>query len=97
MRIVYKKPGQPAEARNVPNTLDEWQRLVGGYIETLTLSEDIVLICNEDGRYLGLAPNVKFRNQIIVGPVVFVGVRDDEFFDIDRDTEAKLIEFYKEV
>lgn len=97
MRIVYKKPGKPAEARNVPNTLDEWQRLVGGYIETVSLSENIIIVCNEEGWLLDLQPNVKFRNQIIVGPVVFVGVRDDEFFDIDRDTEAKLIEFYREV
>ena len=97
MRIVYKKPGQVAEARNVPNTLDEWQRLVGGYIETVALDKNTLLICNEEGKLLKLQPNILFNNDIIVGPVIFVGVKDDDFIDIDRDMETRIIEFYREV
>ena len=96
MRIVIKKPGQPAEARNVPNTLEQWQMLVGGYIETMTLSEDLILICNEEGQLLNLEPNFKYYNSIILGPVVFVGIKDDEFIDIDRDMERGLIDFFRE-
>ena len=97
MRIVYKKPGEPAEARNVPNELEEWQKLVGGYIETVYLTRDLIMIANEEGLLLELAPNFKYHGQMIVGPVVFVGVKDDEFIDIDRDWERKIIEYYREV
>lgn len=97
MRIVYKKPGKPAEARNVPNELDEWQRLVGGYIEKVYLPKDLVMIANEEGKQLELSPNFKYHGDIICGPVVFVGVKDDDFIDISRDWEEMILDYYREV
>ena len=32
MKIIYKAPGRSAEVRDVPNTLEALQGLVGGYI-----------------------------------------------------------------
>lgn len=97
MRIVVKRPGEPAEARNIPNELDEWQSLVGGYIETVPLTRDLAMVVNEEGKLLRLAPNFTYHGDIIVGPAVFVGVKDDDFIDISRDWEAKILEYYREV
>lgn len=49
MKIIYKAPGRSAEVRDVPNTLEALQGLVGGYIETVTVATDAVIICNEEG------------------------------------------------
>lgn len=53
MKIIYKAPGLPAEIRDVPNTLEALQGLVGGYIETVTVATDAAIICNEEGRLSG--------------------------------------------
>lgn len=96
MRVVIKKPGKPAEALNVPDTLDEWQKLVGGYIEVVTLTPHLLMIVNEEGKLLDLPDNFTWHGDPIKGNAVFVGVKDDEFFDIDRGLEEDLIGFWKE-
>lgn len=44
----------------VKNELKALQEAVGGYIETLTLAEGVVLICNEEGKLLNMEPNTHF-------------------------------------
>lgn len=39
----------PCEVKQIPNTLEALQQEVGGYIETLTLTSDLVLIMDEEG------------------------------------------------
>lgn len=54
MKVIYKAPGCAPEPRDIPNTLEELQATVGGYIETVTIASDAVIICNEEGRLRGL-------------------------------------------
>ncbi len=54
MTVVYKGPGCAPEVREIGNTLRDFQTCVGGYIETITLATDAVIICNEEGRLMGL-------------------------------------------
>lgn len=49
MRIIYKAPGGKPEIRDIPNTLEELQASVGGYIESCTFATDATVICNEEG------------------------------------------------
>ncbi len=65
----------------IDNTLEALQNLVGGYIETLTVFEDAVLIFNEEGRLRGMPYNCTFCGVNLVGPVVLAGVDGDEFTD----------------
>ena len=96
MRVVIKKPGKPAEARNVPNTLDEWQSLVGGHFEAVTLTPHLLMIVNEEGKILDLPNNFTWHGDFIKENAIFVGVKDNEFFDIDRGLEEDLIGFWRE-
>ena len=73
MKIIYKAPGRSAEVRDVPNTLEALQGLVGGYIETVTVATDAVIICNEEGRLIGLEPNCTLLGVHFVGPIVVAG------------------------
>lgn len=64
----------------VKNELKALQETVGGYIETLTLAEGVVLICNEEGKLLKLEPNTHFYT--INGDFLLVGVNGEEFGDL---------------
>ena len=57
MRVIYKAPGCQPEPRDIPNALEELQATIGGYIETVTIATDVVIICNEEGRLQGLPHN----------------------------------------
>ena len=46
-------------------SLEEVQKIVGGYVEVIGLSDDNILLLNEDGKLMGLAENVK-ANEIAV-------------------------------
>lgn len=72
MRVIYKEPGKAPEWREIEDTLRTFQRLVGGYIETVTMGPGIVVVCNDEGRIRNLEPNCVVVTQY-VGPVTFVG------------------------
>lgn len=78
--VVIKEPGQPARIEpQFENTLEAFQKAVGGYIETVTLTPELVIICNEEGRLLDLPNNVSVRGVDFVGTIVACGVKDDDF------------------
>ena len=70
---------------DMPNTLKALQEAVGGSIETVTVAEDLCLLCNEEGRILGLEPNCTILGVDFVGPVLAVGVRGDDFTGISDE------------
>lgn len=82
MHVIYKAPGCAPEPRDIPNTLEELQAAVGGCIETVTIAADAAVICNEEGRLLGMPNNVRFIGVEYVGPILIVGVDGEEFTDL---------------
>lgn len=82
MKAIRKKPGCTPEIIEVDNTLKALQAEVGGYIETVTIASDAVVICNEEGRILGLPDNGRVCGVDVVGTVLIVGTKDDEFCDV---------------
>ena len=82
MKAIRKKLGCEPEIVEVENTLKALQAEVGGYIETVTIASDAVIICNEEGRILGLPDNCRFYGVDFVGTVLIVGTKDDEFCDV---------------
>lgn len=78
--IVIKEPGKPPRQEPLfDNTLEAFQTAVGGYIETVTIATDLVLICNEEGRLLGLPHNLSVCGVDFCGTVLAVGIKGDEF------------------
>ena len=82
IRIIYVAPDGDAEEREVDNTLEAFQELVGGNIETVTIASDCVVVCNDEGRINGMPYNCHVANIDFYGPVVFAGVEGDEFADM---------------
>lgn len=81
MRILYKQPGQDPRSMVIPNELGVMQQLVGGHIETLRISDNGILVMNEEGKLLGLEPNFYLGaiGDTIVGPVLVVGEDGEDF------------------
>lgn len=82
MKAIRKKPGCAPEIIEVENTLKALQAEVSGYIETVTIASDAVIICNEEGRILGLPDNGRVCGVDFVGTVLIVGTKGDEFCDV---------------
>lgn len=78
--VIIKEPGQAPRLEPLfENTLEAFQEAVDGYIEAVTIAEDLVIICNEEGRLRGLPFNVNVCGVGFVGTVIAVGVKGDEF------------------
>ena len=69
--VVIKEPGKaPVIEPMFDNSLESFQKAVGGYIETVTISDDLVIICNEEGRLMDLPKNVEVAGIGFVGTIV---------------------------
>lgn len=83
MRALYKAPtGTGFREIVVPNKLETLQELVGGHIETVTMTMDSCIIVNEEGRILGLPHNCNYLGIDVCGPMLIVGTQGDEFTDV---------------
>ena len=87
MKVIVKEPGKAAEFREIENTLEALQKIVGGYIETVTLFSDLVIICNEEGRILDLPYNCNICGVEFVGAIIFAGVDGEDFGDVPMKQE----------
>ena len=58
MKIVRVDPGKSAVLAEIDGSLKSMQAVVRGLIEIVPMyDDDVVLVCNEEGKLLGLPPN----------------------------------------
>jgi len=55
--VIVADPGEEIIRKTIPNTLEAFQSLVGGFIEPISLPDGRVLIVNEEGILYGLPLN----------------------------------------
>lgn len=69
IRVLKVEPNKPPEEVTLKNDLADMQTAVGGLIEFLSLdsSKGIDLMCNEEGKLIGLEPNRRIGDDVIVG------------------------------
>lgn len=93
MRVIYKAPGEEPQIILIENNLETLQSLVEGYIEAVPVTDDTVMIVNEEGRLHGLDPNffVGMLGEFVLGPVVFAGVDGEEFCSVPALYEEQLM------
>jgi hypothetical protein len=83
IKVLIKEPGKPAYYDELPNELEILQKTVDGYIETVTLVPDkLVVICNEEGRLSGLPANCALRGIDFCGTIIICGVDGEDFGDL---------------
>lgn len=93
MRVIIKEVGKNFEITEIENTLEDVQKVVGGYLEIVPSQlalEKIAVICNEEGLLIGLEPNMRIGHNIVVGNILFTGVDGGEFCSL-TDEQIDLI------
>lgn len=104
MTVLKLSPGCKPEVISIPNTLEEKQRLVGGYIEPIYPFEDqVAIVCNEESKLLGQEPNRAIQDpdtgeiiDVICGTFFVCGLTEDNFGSLTGEQIAyysKLFEF----
>lgn len=94
IKVLMLKTGQLPQVKEIDNTLEAMQKIVGGYIESVSLEKDVDLIVNEEGKYNGCKPNrlLVFDRDIyqldedfldvVYGDCFVVGVSNGEFVSL---------------
>ena len=94
IKCIVKRPDEQfGHVAWISDSLENLQKTVGGYIETVTLDNGVVLICNEEGKLRDMPYNFTLRRMLgfitvqnaIFGTVIVCGMDGDEFVDIPID------------
>lgn len=95
IKVLVVEPEKLPYEKVIPNRLKDKQEIVGGNIEYTRVDneEDVILICNEEGKLTGLPLNRYIGHDIIAGTFIIVG--DDSEFGEDRSLTDDQIEKYK--
>lgn len=58
MKVIMVEPEKKAYAQEIDPSLESMQKIVGGYIQIVSpFSDPIALVCNDEGKLLGLPLN----------------------------------------
>ena len=79
IRVLKVAPMERPSLCTLENELSSLQKAVSigadyvGLIEIIDLDEEVCLLCNEEGKLIGLAPNRRLENDIICGVFYVTG------------------------
>ena len=86
IKVIVKRPDeQYGHVTNISPSLKNLQKTVDGHIETVQIAASTVVICNEEGKILRLAPNFIFGDvikDVICGNAIIAGVDGDGLCDV---------------
>lgn len=83
IRALKIEPGKKPCECTLINELSELQKAVSigadyvGLIEIINIDEEVCLLCNEEGKLIGLEPNRRLGRDIICGVFYLIG-QDEE-------------------
>lgn len=90
MKVLKKEPGKGWKVAEIENTLEALQRGVGGKLEAVTLASDACVLCNEEGRLLGMPYNTTICGVSFVGPLLIVGIAGEDFAGLTEQQVDRL-------
>ncbi len=96
MKVIVKEAFRPAQIQHIENELDNIQKIIGGYIDCITIFGGNICIIVDDEAVLKMRhPNVYCPEigQGIRGTVIFCGVEEDDFRSL-TDKEVAVISNY---
>lgn len=83
IKCIIKRPDEKyGHVTHISDRLENLQKTVGGYIETVPAIQGAVIICNEEGKLQGLEPNMWYFHDRLVGTIIVIGTKGEEFADI---------------
>ena len=102
MKVLMVEPGKSPYAAEIESGLKSLQAAVGGDIQAVYPYEDpVALICNEEGKLMGLPLNRALFDDdghiydIVSGNFLIVGLGEEDFTDLSPDLMEKYGEQFK--
>lgn len=91
IKILKIEPGKAPEVTEINNDLKSMQEMVDGYIQIVPLGDDACIVCNEEGKLIGMEANRILGCDVIVGPFFVAG--DDGSEDLCSLSEDQIAEY----
>lgn len=82
IKVIIKRPGEKPYTTWISDRLENLQKTVEGYIETVTACSDLVIICNEEGRIRNLPYNCTILGADFFGTILLAGINGEEFGNV---------------
>ena len=96
IKVVLVRPGEASSIEEIDSSLHSMQHIVGGLIQAIyPFEDDVALVCNDDGKLLGLEPNRALiygrrAYDIIAGTFFVCGIAGENFASL---TPAQLTKY----
>lgn len=104
MKVLVVEPMKPCEVREIPDTLEAMQAIVGGDIEaTYPFAEPVAVICNAEGKGLDLPYNRPLMDKsglpydIVCGTFFLARVEGEHFASLTEEQVQKYKGLYDNV
>lgn len=90
IKVVIKRPDEKfGHKTSISPRLENLQRIVGGKIEVMTLTDGIYIISNKNSKIEKLPPNMRVGLfDMISGDIIVCGKNEEGFDDIPIDFQA---------
>lgn len=103
MRVVLVEPNKSARVEDIDDSYESLSDIVGGYIEAIyPFDENVALVCNEEGKLMGLPFNRALKNtkgkvvDLLMGTFFIAGIGEDDFENIPEELEQKFVDMFAE-
>lgn len=100
MCVLVVEPERRPEVREIDDSLKAMQEIVGGLIQPICLEDSVVLVCNDEGKFMDLPANRGLRDKngqiydIVFGTFFLCGAPAD--YDHFTSLTPEQIERYRE-
>ena len=102
LTVLVVEPEQPPYVKNIKDSLHSLQAEVGGSIEAIYPFDDpVAIICNEEGKLLGLPLNRALRDEnnhvydVVAGTFLVAGLGAEDFCSLNDKQIGKYSEHFK--
>lgn len=96
MRILIIEPQKVPYEKEIDKDFRVMQSIVGGLIQAVDLDKNTSLVCNEEGKLIGLEGNRRVGGDIIAGTFFLCGFNEEgEFTSINDEQIIKYSERFK--
>jgi len=102
LTVLVVEPEQPPYVKNIEDSLQSLQAEVGGSIEaSYPFDDPVAIICNEEGKLLGLPLNRALRDEdhhvydVVAGTFLVAGLGAEDFCSLNDKQIEKYSEHFK--